>query len=1286
MAITSPIPLQKFELGVPIYSYEVSVILTRRRLLTVPEEFLLLASQKSELQELNLEQLAQLSMINKPMLHAAYTQMLDLKVLEHKELPSTSSSTSKNECFLRDLRLSNPLGNQVYQQRFMPLQDQPQILQVQYNLLNQTIKFETSSLKQPPEAQTTRISLDYLDLDYSPEQQNLTVQGLIKRDLDADLKLAKPTKAKISNEALQQRFVSEINLTSMELFHQIAQLEVSLDVQQGLVITPKGGSNNLTKQLESFLAEPRNYPFLCTKVIRELFPHRKQGLSWEQVAQEYHYFTAAQRNRLQHTANYFNKNGNTFVVELLPLTSATDSGEKPESVFIYATRQKVFLRNVDTINYELTLHFIRLRSQDSQQEIYFQHNQYFTPTTQQVVAHYHQERVSLELDLHRDCTVEFDAILERIFTYVTENFELQLNYTQDEFAQLLAWCVQRRSLSQLVPAELQIDILQLQQLQRSVRQYWQEFNCTDQLRAQLAPLKSHAQLKLYQELFGDKSCGIELLDPDYLRQVLTAIITTPSKLAPELAEVLGQLPSACTRLRDFLKDYNHNLIWKHLRTGQSKAQALRNKVLSDVEFGKFQEKLRACLADFVELLPELSQDAQYPEVQLISNLVNHDEAIAQARSLFPNQEQHENYQRLAQVAENPEFVRLVAHLQEQGTRTQALRDPALQDERLILWLETCSEIFAADTEKLLGELDIIPSAFLALRDNPESQQQARTQLVTTQEQERFIHLEQLLDLTSTQRLFEHFQDGEQAQALADSSFSIENFEELISQVKASTSDYSDALPDYFLAANSDLTELYQLAYDMSLQAQARHRLVARQQQQVFEQAQSFLQLSDVKALYAEFNPNNIQANSGPQLLPTQENFNSLVEKLQQLWYEYPMVLPAHFVQAEPQLEFLHQLAFRKSLQTQILGKLVTNSQVQAAQESIKLFQTPEYLELIAHLQNKGPQQEAYRNDLLITENLDNLLKDLRLKWMATAPLPEWFLTAYPQIKFLYNLCTQESLQQEARARLVTHEQQQLFSAEVAKETQHLKQEALQNQQYQSNLEHIKSEILSEVQGKMFDSTALNQLLQQVKSQEQVINNLSLQLKEHTPLLSKLQNLENVVSKLEAKVPEVSISTFKQPTQYTRGKVLYVVTDTNLWLKTQEQSNALKEFARTHNVKLLIAKQVLDELDKKKVYSKNKPEIVQLATIATSVIDNMINAQTAFAYENSNEQLAKLLELKKQENPDYQIIAAALDYREKNHGNVVVLTGDKNMNNILSLYKFDSFKTLETLKTFMKKNL
>lgn len=442
----------------------------------------------------------------------------------------------------------------------------------------------------------------------------------------------------------------------------------------------------------------------------------------------------------------------------------------------------------------------------------------------------------------------------------------------------------------------------------------------------------------------------------------------------------------------------------------------------------------------------------------------------------------------------------------------------------------------------------------------------------------------------------------------------------------------------------------------------------------------------MKALYAELNPNNIQVNSGPQLLPTQENFNSLVEKLQQLWYEYPMVLPAHFVQAEPQLEFLHQFAFRKSLQTQILGKLVTNSQVQAAQESIKLFQTPEYLELIAHLQNKGPQQEAYRNDLLITENLDNLLKDLRLKWMATAPLPEWFLTAYPQIKFLYNLCTQESLLQEARARLVTREQQQLFRVEVAKETQHLKQEALQNQQYQSNLEHIKSEILSEVQGKMFDSTALNQLLQQVKSQEQVINNLSLQLKEHTPLLSKLQNLESVVSKLEAKVPEVSIATFKQPTQYTRGKVLYVVTDTNIWLRSQEQSNALKDFARNSNVKLLIAKQVLDELDKKKVYSKNKPEIVQLATIATSVIDNMINAQTAFAYENSNEQLAKLLELGKQENPDYQIIAAALDYREKNHGNVVVLTGDKNMNNILSLYKFDSFKTLETLKTFMKKNL
>lgn len=102
-------------------------------------------------------------------------------------------------------------------------------------------------------------------------------------------------------------------------------------------------------------------------------------------------------------------------------------------------------------------------------------------------------------------------------------------------------------------------------------------------------------------------------------------------------------------------------------------------------------------------------------------------------------------------------------------------------------------------------------------------------MVTAQEQERFIHLEQLLDLTSTQRLIEHLQDGEQAQALADSSLSLENFEELISQIKASTSDYSDALPDYFLAANSDLIELYQLAYDTSLQAQARHRLVARQQ-------------------------------------------------------------------------------------------------------------------------------------------------------------------------------------------------------------------------------------------------------------------------------------------------------------------------------------------------------------------------------------------------------------------------------------------------------------------------
>lgn len=389
---------------------------------------------------------------------------------------------------------------------------------------------------------------------------------------------------------------------------------------------------------------------------------------------------------------------------------------------IYGTRQEVFVRDVDTTNHEFTQGFERLRSQVQQQEIYFQHNQYFTPTTQQVVAHYHQERISLELDLHRDCTAEFNAILERIFTYVTENFELQLSYTQDKFAQLLAWCVQRRSLSQLVPAELQINILQLQQLQRSVRQYWQEFSCTDQLRTQLAPLKSHAQIKLYQELFADKSCGIELLDPDYLRQVLTAIITAPSKLAPELAEVLGQLPSACTHLRDFLKDYNHNLIWKHLRTEQSKAQALRNKVLTDVEFGKFQEKLRVCLTDFVELLPELPQDAQYPEVQLICNLINHDEAIAQARRLFPNQEQHENYQRLAQVADDPEFVRLVAHLQEQGTREQALRDYALQDERLTQWLETCKEIFAADTEKLLGELDIIPSAFLALRDNPEALQ------------------------------------------------------------------------------------------------------------------------------------------------------------------------------------------------------------------------------------------------------------------------------------------------------------------------------------------------------------------------------------------------------------------------------------------------------------------------------------------------------------------------------------------------------------------------------------
>lgn len=1330
MAITSPITLLKFELGIPCSIYEVSVIFTRRRLLTIPEEFLLLASQKSELQDLTLNQLAQLSMLNQAMLHVAYTQMLDLKVLECTELPAEStsspaestSSTSQHECCLRDLRLSVPFGEQVYQQRYIPLQDQPQILQVQYNQLTQAIKFDITSLLSQPKTQIPRIKLDNLDLNLPCQSQDLQVQELIKRELEEDTQSSKPNQTTSNHSALQHRFVSGMGIISTELTHQFAPLEVRLDVKQGLVLTTQGGPPSIAQPLAAFLADSRNAAFLYTNVVQELFPHQQQGKNWKQIAQEYHYFTPAQQSKLQHTATYIS-NGNEFVVELLPQVSNNEKSSNLEAIIFYGTSQEIQLVNRDISAHELKLHLENLATSATVHKIFSNNNQYFTPEQLLVDTHYQQQRVSLEVNLMRENTIEWHAVLERIFTYVSEHLESQLSNPQEEFTRLLAWCLQRRSLNKLVPAQLRTNIQHLYHLQTAVRKYMKGFNCSTQLRTHLVPFTSHAEVKFHHELWGDKSCDLKLLDPTYLRQILTEISSSPNKLTPELTAILAQLHPAFTLLHDFLKDYNHNLIWKHLRTGQSKAQALRNKTLTEATWEKFHEQLRACFVEAEDLLaalqtPSASQDAIAPEVQLICDLVSNNEALAQARNRFPSQEQHANHQRLIQVATDPEFVRLVTHLQEQGTRAQALRNPALQAERLTQWLATCSEILTADTEQLMAQLEIIPPTFLALCDNPATQHQARAQLVTRLEQEHFAQLEQLLAQDSTHRLLNHLQEGERRQALADSTLSLENLEELIAQVRAVTTNYPLGLPEYFIEANTELAVFAQLAYDPSFQTQARHRVVPQQQHQVYAQAQSFLHLHEVQALYAEFNPNHIQANSLPQLLPTQENFQGLIEKLQQLWYEYPLVLPAHFVQAEPQLEFLHQLAFRKSLQSQILSKLLSNSQIQAAQESIKLLHNPVYLELVAHLQNQGSAQAATHNDLLISENLDKLLDDLRVHWQAVAPLPEWFITANPQIKFLYELSTQESLQHEARSRLVTRTQQELRSVDTSptqeleitvpqelqamldelyemnephqqnhqrnREAQNVQEQL--NQQYQAHIEQTKAAILADVQVQMFDSTALQQLLQQVKSQEQVINDLSLQLQEHIPLISKLENLENIVSKLEAKVPEISLTTYKQPTQYTQGKVLYVVTDTNLWLKTQELSNALKEFASMYNVKLIIAKQVLDELDQKKIFSKNRPELAQLANIATSVIDKMIQAQTALVHENSNVQIAKLLELDQYQNPDYKIIAAALDLREKNHGNVVVLTGDNNMNNILSLYKFDTFKTLEALQTFMQHKL
>lgn len=1269
MTITSPIHLQELQLGLPLNNYQVKLILGRRRLLTALEESVLLASQTPELQDLTLDQLAQRSRLNKAMLFTAYEQLCEGKIFPvnntHKYLA--------NQLQLKDLQLTAPQGEITFQKRYIELQEKPELMQLQYNPLTQRYTFEPQAKQQ---SSANAILLRFLDFYFDEDELQLNLRNCI-RDLfqqKIDTQDQQTITPKNSTESLEVNFISSLTLNPQETSHNLYRIDLSLDPQRGIVLEPSRKNTTNSTLLRNFLQDPTKTALLYRKVIQQVFPSEQQGTDFQQIACEYTAFSSTdEQQHLRHLVNLLVNHQGEIGLDFFDNwgnleQTTTDGTSQPQNTKPSSQTDNFrvyFDKQGNAYGSLLNLEDVENWENNTTQE-WFQdqrNRKCYTKHNLLVTTHFNQEPVHLELTLFRDVSSQFTTYLQQIYAFIADNsakvFQGIDHNTYPKYFKLFAWCLkQGATIAQLIKPQELINISQLERFKCNLEQYFKEPQLGKHLRSQIKPLASFTQLEEYEKLIGKTTHAWDMIETQFAVQILRIIATNPHGLtdaqdpSQSVKVHLKNLPHACEKLSKFLKEYKHNQLFKHLVQADSREQAFKKNLTREVG-SQFVTQLQTICSDFTYLIPTLLEQTQPRELYVLSNLIGNQQFVSSQLQGLPSQDQLRNYQRLIESLQQPAHQKILVHLQAQASPVQALNDSVLCTEIFSAWCTTLQEIFTADSEQHLLQLQSHPEInFLyQLVTDPQQLEEARASLVTRAQQEQFKQLVKLVDSTDTQMLLRHlFETSDPVQAVKQYQLSLERLDKLIAQIHSCCGTTAEGFSSYFSAARPELAQLQQLAYDTTFQSKARTLVVPSEVQKLYAQATEIARQASVQVL-AEFVRQDYNCGDfSYKSLPTVEKLEILITQFTKLWDEHTQALPAIFEQANPQLAFLHQLAFDSTCQAQLRPYLLSDAQQRALDKTLRLVQSETCQVLAQHLQNLGTSEQAYSNSHLTVEKFNNVLQQLKELWNELSELPSLYLNAEPQLMFWYHLRTDAQAQTTALQQLVTEAEQEAFHLAVTKHAQSANHQDKLIQDALAQMRQEQQQSWAQLQEQM------NQVQQQVAQQ---------QLAEVQPSPAQLT------------------TKYQYPTKFNPQQTLYIAVDTNMWLIDKEESKNLKDLTSQSNVCLLIAQQVLDELDKHKGNKKpDNAEKQKLAASAISIIRKL--KQKAKIHSNQNPELEEIFELKlKNVNPDKKIIAAALDYREQNQGNVVMLSRDNNVANYTSLYQLPTLENVQVLRNFLK---